>query len=53
MNAATSAEEYRRRAMAILEWAERLPIGIERTRLLKVASQWARLAQFKDNQVLD
>ena len=34
-----SAEEYRSRAMAILERAERLPIGIDRTRLLKIASR--------------
>lgn len=48
-----TAEDYRSRAAAVLERAEKLPVGAQRMGLLRIASQWARLAQFKEDQELD
>ena len=47
------AEEYRRRAAAVRERAESLPSGAEREGRFKIADQWDRLAQFKEDQELD
>lgn len=47
------AQEYRRRAVAVRERAGALPLGQERDGLLRIAAQWDRLAQYKDDQELD
>jgi hypothetical protein len=48
-----SAEEYRQRASSVRVRAQKFEVGPEQTALLKLAAQWDRLAQYKDEQDLD
>lgn len=48
-----AAEEYRGRAQAARERAERQPTGPERATLFRIAAQWDRLAESKTEQECD